>query len=189
MNYCNFSRPALHLTIIALLFFLGCDSSALVQPPAAEQLKSMISSSVRSVSVNPVIGKSGGRQFVLKIEFDNSGSSLKLPHGINILSRRKASPNVVIYDNGNGFDTHAGDGVYSGVVPDGCVPHTRYGRNRYGKDLEVTCKVEFVGPGQECGAFGECPERVRRSWLWGLIEYDTDIIFCVCIVDCELTKK
>ncbi len=189
MNYRYITRPAFYLTAIALFSFSGCDSSALVHPTSTEHLKSVLSSSVRSVSVRPVIGKSGSDQLVLKIAFENSGSRLRLPDGINILPRRKGSPNVVIYDDGKKFDARARDGVYSGIVPDGCVPRARSGRLAYGKEIEITCKIEFVGPGEECGAFGECPKRVRRSLLWGLIEYETDIIFCVCIVDCELTKK
>lgn len=189
MNYRSIALPALYLTVFALFSFSGCDSSALVETPPTEHLKSVISSSVRSVSVRPVIGKSGKNNFVLKITFDNSDSRLRLPDGINILSRRKGSPNVVIYDDGKKFDAHAGDGVYSGIVPHGCLPRGHKSRIVYGKTLELSCKFEFVGPGEECGGFGECPERVHRSLLWGLIEYETNIIFCVCIVDCELSNN
>lgn len=189
MNYRYIARSALHLTVIALFSFTGCDSSSLVEPPSTEHLKSVLSSSVRSVSIRPVIGKSGNKNFLLKMEFDKRGSRLRLPDGINILSRRKGSPNVVIYDDGKKFDARAGDGIYSGIVPDGCMPRTRAGHLAYGKEIGITCKFEFVGPGEECGSWGECPERVHRSLLWGLIEYDTDILFCVCLVDCELSNE
>ena len=52
---------------------------------------------------------------------------------------------------------------------------------------ETSCKFEFVGPGEKCGEYGTCPETAHRSFLWGLIEYDTDIVLCWCLVECDIS--
>jgi len=52
---------------------------------------------------------------------------------------------------------------------------------------ETSCKIEFVGPGEKCGDYGTCPETAHRSFLWGLIEYDTEIVLCWCLVECDIS--
>ncbi len=166
----------------------GCDSNQDVSAPDQDELSNFIHTSVEEFSIETAPTKSGENQFVARLQFRDGLSSLRLPAGINILARRSGTSNVVIYDDGMGVDEHANDGTYTGLIPEGCVPPALPQNAAYGKRVEVTCTFEFVGPGSECGEFGECPERVKRSLLWGLIEYETDILFCVCIVECEVTS-
>jgi len=170
----------------------GCDSSNFESDPDdrpdAQHLSQIAADAVQAVTVSPVIGKSGQTEFLLNIQFRKNRRGLRLPKGLNILSRRKGDPNIVIYDDGFQFDDRAGDGLYTGIIPDGCMPNDATIRTTAAKKLDFTCTFEFVGPGQACGEFGECPDRVHRSLLWGLIQYETDILFCVCIVECEVTK-
>lgn len=178
--------------IVSTLMVSACDSADLrnnsVPSTASTEISLIARDAVESFTVTPVAGKSGATRFLLRVQFQNNRHRLRLPKGLNILSRRKDASNVVIYDDGKRFDELAGDGIYSGIISDGCVPADAEQQARAGKQLDFTCTFEFVGPGEECGEFGECPERVHRSLLWGLIEYETDIVFCVCIVECEVTK-
>lgn len=55
------------------------------------------------------------------------------------------------------------------------------------QEEKSSCKLEFVGPGEKCGSYGTCPETAHRSFLWGLIEYDTDIVLCWCLTECDVS--
>ena len=175
------------MTVIALLTLAACDSTSnrIELPP--DDLGSVVTQAVQDFSMRPVISKSGKQEYLLTIAFNKDNAILRLPDGISIMSRRKRSRNVVIYDDGKGFDSQAGDSIYTGVVPDRCIPSGSDAHERTGKKLTIACSFEFVGPGKECGDFGTCPDRVHRSWLWGLIEYDVDIVVCFCLVDCEVS--
>ncbi len=189
MNIYNPSNRIFLMGVFALLTLAACDSTEIRRDIIPEEMESLISQSVREFKVSPLTSKSGTPEYLLTIKFDKDNPRLRLPDGINIMGRRKRAPNVVIYDDGKGLDDRAGDGIYSGIVPNGCVPAGPTARERASKKLEFSCTFEFVGPGSECGGFGRCPGRVHRSFLWGLIEYDTDILFCVCIVECEVTRS
>ncbi|GMQ81689.1 MAG: hypothetical protein BMS9Abin05_1124 [Rhodothermia bacterium] len=189
MNIYKPSNRIFLMSVLGLLTLAACDSSAIRGDLSPEEMESIITQSVREFKVSPRTSKSGTPEYLLTIKFDKDNPSLRLPSGINIMGRRKRAPNVVIYDDGKGFDDRAGDGVYSGIVPNGCVPAGPTARERASKRLVFSCTFEFVGPGGECGGFGTCPDRVHRSLLWGLIEYDTDILFCVCIAECEVSNS
>jgi hypothetical protein len=169
----------------------ACDT-ARVDPPdiASDALKVAAESAVSRATVTPAAGKDGRMEYLLRVEIDRDRRRLRLPGGINVLGRRSGSSNAVIFDDGRGVDRVAGDGIYSGIIDDGCIPESGSSTGpAAGKDVEVTCSIDFVGPGETCGSWGECPERVHRSWLWGLIEYDVDILFCFCLDSCDIAKK
>lgn len=192
------NRPAIRtFAAFAAAIYLcvtACDTTTSVDPPSndadpPEATALDFRPSVKSVTALPVTGKSGRKQFLLRLELDRRDRRFRLPSGINVLARRRGGSGSVIYDDGRGVDAEAGDGVYSGLVSEGCVPGARLAGKSAGDDLEFSCTIDFVGPGKECGDWGTCPERVHRSLLWGLIEYDVDILFCVCLDECEVTKK
>ncbi len=55
------------------------------------------------------------------------------------------------------------------------------------QEKDTSCKLEFVGPGEKCGSYGTCPETAHRSFLWGLVEYDTRIVLCWCLTECDIS--
>jgi hypothetical protein len=51
---------------------------------------------------------------------------------------------------------------------------------------DTSCKIEFAGPGQQCGSYGTCPDTAQRSFFWGLIEYETEVVLCFCLTECDI---
>jgi hypothetical protein len=150
-------------------------------------MRNLIASSLESVTARPIAGKTGQTQYVLRVAFSPERNGLRLPGGLNILGGRESGSSI-IYDDGTGYDEHAGDGVFTGLVSEACLP-VQHTSPRAGKDLVLSCKLKIVSPGTECGEWGECPETLHRSLLWGLIEYDTDTLFCFCLDECEIGSK
>lgn len=189
MNIYKPSNRIFSMAVSAVLTLAACDSTSIRPDLIPDDIGSIVTQSVQEFKMRPVTSKSGKQQYLLTIAFKKNNAHLRLPDGINIMSRRKRSPNVVIYDDGKGFDSQAGDGIYSGIVPDRCIPAGPAAGDRASKKVEISCSFAFVGPGKECGDFGTCPERVHRSWLWGLIQYDVDIVICFCLIDCEISSN
>ena len=180
------------LFVVTSALSTGCDSPTSAVADHGESLQKVAESMVQSVRVTLVADKSKNSGFFLTVTLKQNARNLRPPGAINILSQRKGFPNSLIYDNGQGLDQLAGDGIFTGRVPESCLPSDTSPRfsseNRAAKEPEISCKFDIVAPGEECGSYGECPETVHRSWLWGLIEYDTDIVFCFCLVECTLKR-
>jgi len=186
-------RPEFLFQLLLLASFVagssGCDSGPAPSRVSDDQMRNLIDSALESATARPVAGKDGKRQYVLRVSFSPDLHGLRLPHGLNILGRKKPRTGAVIYDDGSGFDEYAGDGVYTGLISDACLPTPDKPSDRAGKDLVLSCKLKIVSPGTECGEWGQCPETLHRSLFWGLIEYDTDTLFCFCLDECEIGNK
>lgn len=175
------------LTALALLFVaVGCDSTMSV--PEATARFDEVHAAFRSARATPVAAKTpdGEQQMLLEVTFDPD-AGIRLPEAVNVLPQTRGGSATAIWDNGLGVDRVAGDGIFTAVVPRGCVP-TDDTAAKSG-DIGWSCKVVFVPPGETCGVWGECPERTERSFLWGLIEYETDVVFCFCLIDCDFELK
>lgn len=172
--------------LLVFVYATGCDSVS--DSPALDSvsLESIAESQVRSVTVQPMTPQSDPPSYLLTVVIEPDANRLSLPSAINVLSQGPGLPNTTIEDTGQGVDVTAGDGVFTGIVPLACIAEIADELPGPGKLNEFNCKFEIVAPGSECGTYGECPRRAHRSFLWGLIEYDTDILFCFCLIECEI---
>jgi hypothetical protein len=187
-----------HPAIIPILFTLfictalisGCDITDSAAGSGANEgdqlLHPLNTSDLNYVRVSPKLGKSGVSEYKLMISIKDSSPWRPRLGGIRILSRSAEDRPVIIRDDGRGADLLAGDGIFSGTITEGCLETAP--DQVVGKEVDFSCTLKFVGPGQECGNWGACPERVHRSTLWGLIEYSTDIVVCVCLVECSFSN-
>ena len=183
-TYSRLPQIALFLFLCAMT--LGCDATNDVAGPGPEQIKTLVSSLVESVTSIPVVGDSGEVAYLLKIQLRKNPNRVVLPEAINILSHVEGLENIAVYDDGTGVDETANDGVYTGIVPEACIDESGAPLHKTEKAGVSACTIEFVGPGERCGKFGICPSTAHRSFLWGLIEYDVDVVLCFCIIECDL---
>jgi len=181
------------LTLMMMLW-TGCDagSSALEgpsDPDAVTVLSGMdFVESVEMTVLNP--GSAKEEKLALRVRMDDA-APIRYPEAFNILGMRTDGSVARMEDSGTGADEFAGDGVYSAWVDrscldDGSVPEWA------GKDIiefSLSCDVDFIAPGSECEGEGVCPESASRSFLWGLIEYDVDVVTCWCFQGCTAEFK
>ncbi len=192
----NALRPLGWMATLTLMMCIwtGCDagSSALEKPtdPDATALLATMDfvESVEMTVLNPGSGKE--EQLILHVQMDET-AKIRYPEAFNILGMREDGSVARMEDNGTGADAVAGDGLYSAWVDrscleDGSLPET------VGKDImefTLSCDVSFIAPGSECEGEGVCPESDSRSFLWGLIEYDVDVVTCWCFQGCTAEFK
>lgn len=171
----------------------GCDGadSGMTQESSnvvpISETTSLSATDIDFARVVPFISKSGESKLLLRVGLKNSSRWRNRLGGLRILSKTKDEKPIIIRDDGKNGDARASDGIFSGYITDGCIPEIT--DTSAGKKFGWECTVLFVGPGHECGEFGECPERVHRSFFWGLIEYDTNIVFCVCLSECTASNN
>jgi len=176
---------------LMLAFGVGCDAGALT--PADATSKSAVAAlasmdfveSVEMTVENP--GSAKEERFILEIQVDES-VGIRYPEAFNVLGMRNDGSVTQMVDSGRGVDALAGDGVYSAYVDKSCLEADtidQYAGKSIVK-LTLTCEIDFVSPGESCEGEGVCPESSSRSWLWGLIEYDVDVVTCWCFQGCEV---
>jgi hypothetical protein len=175
--------------LLLCLVFAACDSTDPAAGPVEEELVAFAASHIEEVNVTPIAGKESS-EFRIELKVRGGLDGVRLPDAINILAQGPGLENVAIFDDGRGIDRKGRDGVYTGVIPSDCIAgSTTRGGGAVMPRFKIGCKVQIVGPGGVCGEWGKCPESVHRSLLWGLIEYDTDVVVCVCLIECTFTSK
>ena len=192
----NALQPVGWMAVVTLMmcFWTGCDtgSSAMDEPldPAGASLLAEMDfvESVEMTVLNP--GSAKDEQLILHVQMDET-ARIRYPEAFHILGMRNDGSVARMEDNGLGADAVAGDGLYSAQVDrscleDGSLPEAA------GKDIlefTLSCDVNFIAPGSECAGEGVCPETDSRSFLWGLIEYDVDVVTCWCFQGCTAEFK
>ncbi len=178
------------MTTLLAYSLAGCDgaNSGMTNEsnkPVPFSAQSTISATdIEFVRVVSELNKTGESKQILSVGLRKSSPWSNRLHGFRILSRMSGGKSVVIRDDGRNGDAIASDGIFSGYVSDSCLPTKR--PENAGMKVAVSCSFSFVGPGSRCGSFGTCPHRVHRSFFWGLIEYSTDIVVCICVTSCTI---
>lgn len=176
------------LLAVVCLGITACDSNQL-DTPEEDALASLQSiERIESMEMTPIpVQEEGAEQeYVLRVTMKKS-ADIQFPDVINLLGMSKNMPSSLIYDDGTGYDAIAGDLVFTGVVTDACTPFD-LPEGVAAKDvfsITIKCSGDFILPGEECEGEGICPETASRSFLWGLIEYDTSVAVCWCGFACE----
>ena len=176
--------------LMCLLVFAGllsgCDASGLESEQDAVTSLSSVEL-IESMVMTPLPIKEVGaeQEYVLKVTMKHK-DNISYPKVINLLGHTKNMPSSLIYDDGSGFDDSPNDLVFTGVVTEACSP-VNVPEGVAAKDIfsiTFSCEGDFIRPGQDCEGHGVCPEEVSRSFLWGLIEYDTNVAVCWCGIEC-----
>lgn len=169
----------------------GCDAGVVSTAETSTEGKSALLAewqlveSVEMSIVNP--GSAKDEQFILHVSLDTS-APVRWPEAFHILGMRTNGGVTRMEDSGLNGDTMAGDGVFSAQVDRSCIENLDTSP-WMGKDiisLTLTCEIDFISPGAECEGEGICPESSSRSFLWGLIEYDVDVVTCWCFQGCDV---
>lgn len=169
----------------------GCDAGVVSTTEAAADDDSSrlaeieLVESVEMSIVNP--GSAKEEQYVLHISMDTK-APVRWPEAFHVLGMRADGDVARMEDNGLNGDAFAGDGVFSARVDRSCIENLDTS-SWTGKDiisLTLTCEVDFISPGAVCEGEGVCPESSSRSFLWGLIEYDVDVVTCWCFQGCDV---
>ena len=173
------------------ILFTGCDAaiadSGTRQPAeAVEALNAHELIQTMEMSPLPVADNEETEQYVLRVQLSEI-EGVRYPLAFNMLGATSHSPSSMVHDDGTGYDAIAGDLIYSGVVTQSC-DELQIPEGMSGKDIisiTVSCEGDFITPGEECEGEGVCPETAERSFLWGLIEYETDVVVCWCGFSCD----
>lgn len=169
----------------------GCDASVAPaveesERDAARRLAEMeLVESVEMTIVNP--GAAKEELYFLHVTLDTD-SPVRLPEAFHVLGMRSDGTVARMEDSGLHGDEWAGDGIYSAQVDRACLEDLDTSA-WMGKDiisLTLTCEIDFISPGAECEGEGVCPESASRSFLWGLIEYEVDVVTCWCFQGCDV---
>ncbi|MDA1027681.1 MAG: hypothetical protein O3B41_01325 [Bacteroidetes bacterium] len=169
------------------LGLVGCDASAATD--LSDPVDSLTSTNlIESMVMTPIPSRDGSleQEYVLEVTM-KSTTEVSYPEVINLLGATEKMPASLIYDDGSGYDKTPGDLVFTGVVTEACAPFD-LPKGVAAKDIffvKVTCSGDFIRPGEECEGYGICPEQTSRSFLWGLIEYDTSVALCWCGFECS----
>lgn len=182
------SRISLIALLVTGLFAgTGCESAG-VEP--GEDPVATLASMDLVQSVDMTILRSGpGKEddYVLEVTLKPDGR-VRYPEAFQVFGMKEDGQITVLEDNGAGDDLAAGDLVYTARVDRSCLQEDALTAVA-GKDepkITLTCEVDFISPGQECPGHGVCPETAERSFLWGLIEYETDVVTCWCFQGCDI---
>jgi len=179
-----------HRVVLALGLFamiaVGCDSSAMdAETDPVEILDSL--ELIDEVQMTKMDTREGQEdEFLLEVTLREE-PDVRYPSAINLLGLSREMPSTLLADNGIGADAEKGDRVYSGVVPESCVPGgvPLAGAAKDVVTITISCDWDLIRPGEECEGYGTCPSTAQRSWLWGLIEYETNVVTCWCRGGCE----
>ncbi len=171
--------------VLVCFSFTACDTADPVAESTDEQLAEFTQSDIESVNVSPIAGKET-TEYRIELRLQDNLRGVRVPDVINILAQGPGLDNVSIFDDGLGLDQQRGDGIFTGVIPSDCISKETQRGGAMPTYFTPGCKVQIVGPGGICGEWGKCPDRVHRSLFWGLIEYDTDVAVCICLVECTV---
>jgi hypothetical protein len=172
---------------LIVLGITGCDASALSDKDEAMDSLTSIDL-IESMVMRPLPVKEEGavQEFVLEVTM-KSTDTVAYPDVINLLAASDKMPASLIYDDGTGYDKTPNDLIFTGVVTEACAPFD-LPAGAAAKEIfsiKITCSGDFIRPGEDCEGYGVCPEEVSRSFLWGLIEYDTSVAVCWCGIECS----
>mgnify|MGYP006919620185 CR=1 FL=1 len=172
---------------LVCLGITGCDASAFSD--TQDEMDSLKSTDlIESMVMTPIPTRDGTleQEYVLEVTM-KATANVTYPDAINLLGLSEKMPASLIYDDGSGYDKTPGDLIFTGVVTEACAPFD-LPKGVAAKEIffiKVTCSGDFIRPGEECEGYGVCPEQASRSFLWGLIEYDTSVAVCWCGLSCS----
>ncbi len=169
------------------IIFTGCDSSGLnkAEDTVAELNALDLVDTVEMTQLKTKKGEE--KEFLLEVTLREE-EEVRYPDAINLLGLSKDMPSTLLTDDGLGMDSMAGDRIYSGIVPESCIPGG-IPPEHANKDIitiTFTCDWDLIRPGEECEGHGTCPSTAERSWLWGLIRYETNVVTCWCRGECDV---
>ena len=165
----------------------GCDSAgAHDEKSAIDALTSIDLIESMEMSPLPPGDDQDVQEYVLSVQFKNV-NGIKYPEAINLLGATAHTPTSLVFDDGTGYDISPGDLIFTGVVTEACsdllIPEGVSSKDII--KIKLSCDGDFIAPGEECEGHGICPETAQRSFLWGLIEYETDVTVCWCGFSCD----
>ena len=169
------------------LTLIGCDAAD-VHPgpdPVATLAGMDIVERVDLTVMQP--GSADDEAYVLEVTLDPE-AQIRYPEAFRVFGMRTDGASTLLTDGGSGHDRAAGDRIYTAQVDRSCLEEGALDAFA-GKDIvkvTLTCSVEFIAPGDECPGEGICPDTATRSFLWGLIEYDVDVVTCWCFDGCDV---
>lgn len=164
----------------------GCDSQGL--SPASPGAAALADLDVIEEVRMSVIPEASGKEEQFRLEVAVSPSAmLRYPEAFNAFGLRTEGGITRLEDSGSGADLVKGDRVFSAWVDESCLSDEK-ALDAAAKDVSLTlsCDVSFISPGEECPGHGICPESAERSFLWGLIEYEVDVVTCWCFEGCNV---
>jgi len=172
---------------LSVINLAGCDSSGLSEvDDAVAELNAL--DLVETVQMTQLLTeKEEEKEFLLEVTLREE-ETVRYPDAINLLGLSHEMPSTLLADDGLGMDVKAGDRIYSGIVPESCVPGgipAEYASKDIIK-ITIACDWDLIRPGEECEGYGTCPSTAQRSWLWGLISYETNVVTCWCRGECNV---
>lgn len=169
------------------LSVIGCDAADVgPEPDPVATLAGMdIVERVELTVMRP--GSAQNEAYVLEVTLDPD-AQIRYPEAFRVFGMDSDGKATLLRDEGSGHDRIAGDRIYTAPVDRSCLEEGALDAWA-GKDIvkvTLTCSVEFIAPGDECPGEGICPDTATRSFLWGLIEYDVDVVTCWCFDGCDV---
>ncbi|MDA0379120.1 MAG: hypothetical protein O2899_06470 [Bacteroidetes bacterium] len=187
MNRIRSRIALLAVLMVGALVGAGCESAGV--EPGGDPVATLASMDlVRSVDMTiENMGSGKEEAYVLEITLEPD-ARVRYPAAFQVFGMKDNGQVAILEDTGTGDDRVAGDLVYTARVDRSCLQDNQLQRLA-GKEtpkVTLTCEVDFISPGQECPGHGVCPETAERSFLWGLIEYEVDVVTCWCFQGCGL---
>ena len=186
-------------SLLPMLFLgiaiVGCDSASLDTGPhdAVTGTPTSISASLQALDFVEQVTMTVQQNSPAKEDINTLHITLKpdvairYPKAFRILGMSESGNAITMRDDGQGGDAYEGDYTYSARVDRSCL-ESGLPATLAGKDIlsfTLTCDFDFISPGESCAGHGICEETASRSFLWGLIEYDVDVVTCWCFLGCE----
>ena len=186
-RWTGFGPCLMTLSLTVGLFLSGCDTIGANDEESAMDVFTSIDL-IESMEMSPLpVGENEDvQEYVLRVKLKNV-EGIKYPEAINLLGATTHTPSSLVFDDGSAFDVAAGDLIFTGVVTESCseiaIPEGIGGKDII--KIKLSCEGDFISPGDDCEGHGTCPETAQRSFLWGLIEYETDVSVCWCGFSCD----
>lgn len=173
-------------TLACTLAGTGCESAGIEpgEDPVATLASMDLVQSVDMTILRPGTGKE--EAYVLEVTLQPD-ARVRFPEAFRVFGMKDDGQMAVLEDNGQGDDLVAGDLIYTARVDRSCLEDSTLDAMaaKTGPTLSLTCEVDFISPGEECPGHGVCPETAERSFLWGLIEYEVEVVTCWCFQGCS----
>ena len=186
-RWTGFRHCLMTLTLAAGILLSGCDTTgANEEENVMDALTSIELIESMEMSPLPAGENEDVQEYVLRVKLKNV-EGIKYPEAINLLGTATHTPSSLVFDDGSAFDVVAGDLIFTGVVTESCseimIPEGLGAKDII--KITLSCEGDFISPGDECEGHGICPETSQRSFLWGLIEYETNVSVCWCGFSCD----
>ncbi len=155
---------ALLYTLIIAPILVGCDANPMTsEDEALDALRSLdLVEKTYMTALGP--NENGEIDYLLEVVLRDV-ESIDYPDAVNILGLVDGMPSTLISDDGTGFAAVAHDRVYSGIVPESCLP-AGIPDERAGKGFKITisCDWTFISPGSVAKVMEHVPRRpIDRS--------------------------